>query len=312
MTDSISVQMIPASSIVAGNNDRTTFDAAKLQELADSIKENGLAQPITIRPRASACLLGNAGPQYDIVAGERRFRAMTQLLQHESVPCLVRELTDEAASAIMLAENVARQDLNPIDEAKAYDARMSLHKWSVDDTARYAGVSEDIVKKRLKLLTLIPEAQQLIATGNLGVGHAEAMSRLDSNRQISALRILQASVHPLTVYAFQGICQQLYSEQCQDNLFTLENFWTAEVQKENPLPTRGKRAITGAPMRQDLPAIPFVNTDSIGQVFDRYISTLLDAGKETDAATLGTLYTFLVQNNWVRVPAASMLQREGN
>ena len=170
-----------------------------------------------------------------------------------------------------------------------------------------AGVSKDLVKRRLMLLTLIPEIQQLVATGNLPLAQAEPMTRLDHNRQISALRVLQAATHPLSTAAFRSICQQLFDEQQQDGLFALENFWVQQVQQDDPLPKRGKKAVTGAPVREDLPAIPFNNTDTIGHVFDGYIATLLESGKEQDAATLGTLYTFLVQNNWVRVPEQAKL-----
>src|SRR5439155_20941974 len=135
-------------------------------------------------------------------------RAISQVLQYKAVPCIVRELSDEMASAIMLAENTGRQDLNPIEEAHAYHRRMTAFGWGEDEVADVAGVSKDLVRKRVKLLSLLPEAQQLVATGNLPLGHAECMTKLDRNRQLSALRILQSSAHPLTAAAFRAICQQ--------------------------------------------------------------------------------------------------------
>jgi ParB family chromosome partitioning protein len=298
-----SVQMLPVGAIVAGVNDRTVFDAERLAELASSIEQNGLAQPITVRPV-------EGGTRYEIIAGERRFRAMTEILKKQTVPCLVRNMDDEMASSIMLAENAARQDLNPMDEARAYEARMTRFDWSEEDIARIAGVSKERVKKRVALLTLIPDAQQLVSTGNLGLGHAESLSRLDSNRQISALRILQSSKQALTVGAFRSICQQLFDEQCQEGLFTLEGYWIKQMEQEIPIQKRGKRALTGAPTRTDLPVIVAKGTDSTSAVIDRYIKTLLEAGKGDEAGAIGTLYTRLVQGNWLSVPDNAELLKE--
>ena len=297
------VEMLPATAIVPGANDRTVFNPEKLAELASSIQQNGLAQPITVRP------IGD-GTRYQIVAGERRYRAMTQILRKAVVPCLVRRMSDEIASAVMLSENMSRQDLTPIEEAHAYQTRMDQFAWSETEIAETAGVSAGLVRKRLQLLRLIPDAQHLVATGNLSLGHAESMTRLDANRQISSLRILQASTNPLTVGAFQSICQQLYDEQCQDGLFHLEAFWTEQVHQEHPLPKRGKHALTGAPTRSDLPPVDATMTDSAGAVMDRYIKALLDAGKGEEAAAVGNLYTRLVQGNWVSVPDNAELLKD--
>jgi hypothetical protein len=122
------VPTVEAALIVPGDNDRQAFEPVALQELADSIAAHGLAQPITVRPIA--------GGLYQIVAGERRFRAM-QLLGWERVPALVRDLDDRQASAIMLVENLNRVDLNPIDEARAYSKRMTEFSWAVSDIAHF-------------------------------------------------------------------------------------------------------------------------------------------------------------------------------
>ena len=106
------IQMIPASQIVPGANDRRQFAPERVYQLATSIQVNGMAQPITVRPRAQGT--------FEIVCGERRFRALSQILQREAIPCLVRNLTDEEAASVMLLENTARQDLNVIEEAIAH------------------------------------------------------------------------------------------------------------------------------------------------------------------------------------------------
>src|SRR5215813_13797029 len=122
MATELSIQHIPCTQIVAGNNDRKDFNDERMQALADSIRTNGLAQPITVRPIADE--------RYEIVAGERRFRAVSQILKHKTIPCIVRAMDDEMAAALMLVENTGRQDLTPYEQACAYKARMDVYGWS--------------------------------------------------------------------------------------------------------------------------------------------------------------------------------------
>jgi ParB family chromosome partitioning protein len=182
------VTLLPVSHIIAGNNDRKTFDAAKLTELATSIASHGLAQPITVQP---------CGDHVQIVAGERRFRAIAHILKWETAPCLIRELSDEEASAIMLAENTSRADLNPLEEATAYQERAHRFGWSFDKIALTAGVSAELVKRRISLLTLNDDIQHLVAGGHFPLGHAEALTDLDANRQRIAVRIYRESKNGL-------------------------------------------------------------------------------------------------------------------
>src|SRR3990167_1299050 len=119
--------LIAARKIDQGANDRTVFNAEALDDLAASIRDNGLAQPITVRPVRRG--------RYEIVAGERRFRACAHLLGWTSVPCIVRDMDDAQAAAVMLAENVARADLDPADEALAYQSRIERYGWMVDELA---------------------------------------------------------------------------------------------------------------------------------------------------------------------------------
>src|SRR5713101_350280 len=215
-------QTLPASAITSANNDRKQFDDEKLTDLAWSIKTNGLAQPITVRPVAG---------HFEIVAGERRFRAMTAILGYDDIPCIVHDLDDQGAASLMLAENTARVDLNPIEEAHAFQVRIEQFGWSVERVADVAGVSKDIVKKRLALLALRDEIQHLLKYDGLPLGHAEAMSSLDRNRQLSALRILQQSKTPMPLSTFKEVCEGLLAEQNQDNLFGLELLSIESVQK---------------------------------------------------------------------------------
>ena len=293
---------IPVSSIAAGNNDRKEFDQVKLEELAASIAAHGLAQPITIRP------LSGLIPGFEIVAGERRFRAISRVLQWDTIPAIVRDLDDEAASAIMLAENTGRADLNPIEEAQAYQSRIERFDWTPEQIADIAGVSAELVKRRVSLLSLVPDIQHMISFGHLPIGHAEAMTRLDRNRQLLAIRVLREKENvPLRV--FRQIVNQLLEEQSQDALFDLADFWVQQVQDEGELPRKGKRAVTGAPTRDDLPEVPALNTmgDTTGAVLDRYIAQLEKAGFNAEAAAVGNLYDALVRGNYTSVPVNAAL-----
>ena len=294
------VRRIPSTQISAGNNDRTEFDPVALQELANSIQQHGLAQPITIRP---------IGPkQYQIVAGERRFRAMTQILGWETVPALVRELTDEEASAIMLVENTSRVDLDPIAEADAYSSRINQFGWTVQEIAETAGVSVQRVKDRLSLLGLAEDIRHYVKKGQFPLGHALLLTRLDANRQRIALRIFGAAKY-MPLARFQEVVGELLSDQVSESqLDMFATMWVEHVQQDT-LILRGKKAKTGAPTRSDLPAVKVTGKDTVGEILDRYITQLLQVGLEAEAATLGNVYNVLVAGNWVGIPPTSLLAK---
>jgi ParB/RepB/Spo0J family partition protein len=291
------IRQIPAAQITAGNNDRKRFDGPALDDLATSIKEHGLAQPITVRPQ---------GDRFEIVAGERRFRAMTAVLGWTQVPCMVRDLDDEAASSVMLAENTGRADLNPMEEADAYHERIARFGWTPERLATVAGVSPDRVRRRLLLLALFEDARTLVRQGSLPLGHAELLAPLDHNRQMIALRVFRdAASMPLAT--FRQLTAELSAQQGQDGLFDLETFWREAAVAASYTAVRGKKAVTGAPTRSDLPAITTSGKDTTATIMDRFIKDLIDAGHAEEAATVGTLYTTLVHANFLRVPPESRL-----
>lgn len=216
MTDAPEIINLKTSEVVPGNNDRTTFDPAALQELADSIKEHGLIQPITVRPLTDD---GEDTGLYQIIAGERRYRAC-KLAGLSEVPCIIKDVDDEQAAALMLAENVARKDLDPIDEAQAYQSRIDLYGWTVDQLAERAGVSTIRVQFRLKLLRLNPEVQGLIRSNNLTLGYAQILSDagLDTNRQRIAVGKLRDNPNPTPGW-FRGVVNVLIEQQAQAGMF---------------------------------------------------------------------------------------------
>ena len=148
----------------------------------------------------------------------------------------------------------------------------------------------------------------MVAFGHLSIGHAEAMTRLDRNRQLLAIRVLREKENvPLRL--FRQIVNQLLEEQSQEALFDLADFWVQQVQDEAELPRKGKRAVTGAPTREDLPEVPALNTiaDTTGAVLDRYIAQLGRAGFAAEAAAVGNLYNALVRGNYTSVPLQAVL-----
>lgn len=213
------IEQIDTTDIVPGENDRTRFDADALAELASSIADHGLLQPITVR-RVDDVL--GPDPLFQIVAGERRFRAIRDVLGWETIDAIVEDLTEEEASAMMLTENVARDDLDPIDEGLAYAKRMERYGYSVETLAMKHGISPIRVQFRIKLLGLRPDIQKLVRDGHLPLGYAQALAdaNLDNNRQIIAIAHLRDNPAPTPAW-FRRELGQLVQEQNQATLFDL-------------------------------------------------------------------------------------------
>lgn len=205
--------VVPLDRIVAGNNDRKTFNPDRIVRLAENIDAYGLAQPPTVRPTTGG---------YEIVAGERRIRALRHLGRTQ-VTAIVRDLDDQAVADIMLAENTAREDLDPIEEGQAYRTRMDAGA-TIARVARVAGVPEKRVRRRARLLDLIAEARQMVSAGSMPIGFAEALHGLDANRQRIALR---ASSHrDLSVQQFTELVAKLRDDQHAEGqeAFDLDGF----------------------------------------------------------------------------------------
>ena len=143
---------------------RRSFDEAKIDELASSIRNQGIIQPLIVRPK-------NDG--FELIAGERRWRAaMSAGLSH--VPILVRDASDHEAMQIALVENLQREDLNAIEEANGYRRLQEEFHWSQEEMAEKVGKSRPAIANSMRLLTLPSEVQQEVASGNLPAGQARA------------------------------------------------------------------------------------------------------------------------------------------
>ena len=160
---------------------RTRIDEGSLYELAESIKAQGVMQPVLVRPLATR---GAGGARrFEIIAGERRFRA-ARLAGLDTVPVLVRDVGDEAAAAMALIENIQREDLNPLEEARGLLRLTGEFGMTHEAAARAVGRSRSATTNLLRLLNLSEPVQQLLLVGDLEMGHARALLGLDGARQI--------------------------------------------------------------------------------------------------------------------------------
>jgi ParB family chromosome partitioning protein len=153
-------------------NPRKNFRESEIEDLAASVRERGVIQPILVRTAPSG-----GADSYEIIAGERRWRAAQRAGLHE-VPIIVIEATDKDALAIAIIENVQRSDLNALEEAAGYQQLMEEHGYSQAEVAQILGKSRSHVANTLRLLNLPGEARELLATGQISAGHARALLAL--------------------------------------------------------------------------------------------------------------------------------------
>ena len=156
---------------------RTRMDEGSLYELAESIKSQGIMQPILVRP------VGASG--YEIIAGERRFRA-ARLAGLDEVPVLVKEVPDEAAAVMALIENIQREDLNPLEEAQGLQRLVAEFNLTHEQAAQAVGRSRSAASNLLRLLNLTTPVQQMLMAGDLDMGHARALLGLDAGAQVAS------------------------------------------------------------------------------------------------------------------------------
>ncbi|RVT83462.1 ParB/RepB/Spo0J family partition protein [Rhodobacteraceae bacterium CCMM004] len=203
---------------------RRTFKPDELEELAASIRENGIIQPLIVRPDPQA------DGRYEIVAGERRWRA-AQMAQLHDVPILVREFSDSEVLEVAIIENIQRADLNPIDEAAGYRQLMEKFDRTQDQMAQALGKSRSHIANLLRLLKLPDEVQEMVTRGELTAGHARA---------------LITAPDPLTLA--QTVVRKALSVRETERLAA-----RAETPSKAPTPKREKDADTRA-LEQDLAA----------------------------------------------------------
>jgi len=196
---------LPIDKLVRGRHQpRSDIREDSLQELADSIRAQGIIQPLVVRPI-------DAGTRYEIIAGERRWRA-ARLAGLTEVPAVVREVSDQIAMALALIENIQREDLNPLEEAQALKRLTDEFALTHQAVADAIGRSRAAVSNLLRLLELDDEVQQLVLERKLEMGHARALLTLPPALQREAAQ--QVLVRGLSVRETEALAKRLQDEDC--------------------------------------------------------------------------------------------------
>lgn len=197
---------------------RTRMDEGALYELAESIRSQGIMQPILVRrlngtrsasPATSPLGDVNTDANYEIIAGERRFRA-AKLAGLTDVPALVREVPDEAAAAMSLIENIQREDLNPLEEAQGLHRLVNEFELTHEQAAQAVGRSRSAASNLLRLLQLAEPVQTMLMAGDIDMGHARALLVLEGAAQITAAN--QVSARKMSVRETEGLVKRLSAE----------------------------------------------------------------------------------------------------
>ncbi|VWX59365.1 putative chromosome-partitioning protein ParB [Burkholderiales bacterium 8X] len=187
---------------------RTRMDEGALYELAESIKAQGIMQPILVR-RLDADLADQKNAEFEIIAGERRFRA-AKLAGLDTVPVLVRDVPNEAAAAMSLIENIQREDLNPLEEAQGLQRLVGEFGLTHESAAQAVGRSRSAASNLLRLLNLAEPAQQMLMAGDIDMGHARALLSLDKGTQITAAN--QIAAKKMSVREAEALVKKLAAE----------------------------------------------------------------------------------------------------
>lgn len=198
---------------------RTVFDEENIKGLAESIKEHGLIQPIVVRPLPN-------GITYQIIAGERRWRAC-KLLKMEEVPVIIRETDELEAAQLAIVENVQRADLNPVEEAMAYRALMDKYGMTQDRLAEVMGKSRPYIANLTRLLSLPEEALTALSNGEISVGHAKVLLSIeDKDSIIYALNTIISE--KLSVRQTEKLASELSKEDVEKETVSrnVKNYYT--------------------------------------------------------------------------------------
>ena len=205
--------LLPLADLAPGQyQPRTRMDEGALYELAESIKSQGIMQPILVRRLAAssgAGQAGNLGARYEIIAGERRFRA-AKLAGLTDVPVLVRDVPDESAAVMALIENIQREDLNPLEEAQGLRRLVTEFQLTHEQAAQAVGRSRSAASNLLRLLQLAAPVQTMLMAGDLDMGHARALLALDGAGQITAANQIVAK--KLSVREAESLTKRLSAQ----------------------------------------------------------------------------------------------------
>ena len=202
-TESSGSLSLPISQVeTCSSQPRKRFDDESLQELADSISQHGIIQPLTVRKLSSG--------YYQIIAGERRWRA-ARLAGLQEVPVIVIEADDRKAAELAMIENLQREDLNPMEEAAGFQSLIESYHMTQEEAAQRVGKSRSAVTNALRLLGLTPSVRQLVEEGKLSAGHARALVPLSPSLQESAANAIVSG--GLSVRQTEALVKRLSAEK---------------------------------------------------------------------------------------------------
>jgi ParB family chromosome partitioning protein len=247
---------------------RVHIDDLKLEELAQSIRANGVIQPVVVRKAAGG---DPASPRYEIIAGERRWRA-AQRAGLLKVPVAVREVSDDKLLEVALIENIQRENLNPIEEAQAYRRLSDEHRLSQEEMAAAVGKDRATIANYMRLLRLPDEVRNDVAAGSLSMGHARALLGLaDAAAQRRVAR--EAVSRALSVRDLEELVRREHAPKpapTEDTEKVDPNTRAAEERLRMALGTRVRIRRRGKGGRIE---IDFVNEDELQRVYERLTST---------------------------------------
>lgn len=202
-TESSGSLSLPISQVeTCSSQPRKRFDDESLQELADSISQHGIIQPLTVRKLSSG--------YYQIIAGERRWRA-ARLAGLQEVPVIVIEADDRKAAELAMIENLQREDLNPMEEAAGFQSLIESYHMTQEEAAQRVGKSRSAVTNALRLLGLTPSVRKLVEEGKLSAGHARALVPLSPSLQQSAANAIVSG--GLSVRQAEALVKRLSAEK---------------------------------------------------------------------------------------------------
>ena len=236
-TESTGALSVPISQVEScSSQPRKYFDEAALADLANSIREHGIIQPLTVRKLSSG--------YYQIIAGERRWRA-ARIAGLAEVPVIVMEADDRKAAELAMIENLQREDLNPMEEAAGYQSLIQTYHMTQEEAARRVGKSRSAVANVMRLLSLTPSVAAKVEDGSLSAGHARALVPLSPALQESAARSIIAG--ELSVRQTESLVKKLTAEKKPVKTKDPDQVdYAAEAQKElsNHL-GRGVKIVSG-------------------------------------------------------------------
>ena len=221
-TETTGALSLPISQVEScSSQPRKHFDEASLAELAASIQEHGIIQPLTVRKLASG--------YYQIIAGERRWRA-ARLSGLSEVPVIVIEADDRKAAELAMIENLQREDLNPMEEAAGFQSLIETYHMTQEEAASRVGKSRSAVTNALRLLSLTPAVRKLVEEGKLSAGHARALLPLSPSLQESAAGAVVSG--GLSVRQTEALAKRLAAEKKPEKAPPAGVDYTAEAQKD--------------------------------------------------------------------------------